>query len=214
LSIDVQRRILLHALDSMFPKINIEGHHAVEFMDARLINPSLYQLLFRRNVLQKWCTISKTWRCILQPLLYYPAVVTGYQELCELAGSSYELYETQEKEKGRMDTRKRDYNAYMNGRTQNTDHQVINEAPPAYVRRKFKKTKHIEELVLWMALKPKEDSSCHEARRWPQWYLTEYMRHELEELGVKKITIISPGSCMYLLAVPVKPQSPKANWWK
>lgn len=116
--------------------------------------------------------------------LYSPAVVTSMAQLNALSGYSYP--ERDQKKKGRQNP------MFHTGDFNPHDSQTN---IPCHSRRKKVgdwSGKRVKELVLIIANLPGMlDSNV--GPRFPEWYIQDWMRYDLEALGVERLTVLAPS---------------------
>jgi hypothetical protein len=150
--------------------------------DPRWLNPKLTALLVRRRELTMLATVSSSWRrCIVPVIARGPLVVTSMEDLNRWSGNEYPLCDLSR--------------PLWTQRTLGwKDRQAMDVQ---WARREKVKAKRavditVPHIICWNTILPwKRNSSYSEIlARWPQWYVQDYMRYDLQDLGVKRFGAI------------------------
>lgn len=156
----------------------------LDFSDPRFVNHNFFTLLDRRNVWRRLLRVNKLGHAFFAPKLYSPAVVTSMAQLNALSGYSYP--ERDQKKKGRQNP------MFHTGDFNPHDSQTN---IPCHAKRKKIgdwSGKEVKELVLIIANLPGMlDSNV--GPRFPEWYIQDWMRYDLEVLGVERLTVLAPS---------------------
>lgn len=156
----------------------------LDFSDPRFVNHNFFALLDRRNVWKRLMRVNKLGHAFFAPKLYSPAVVTSMAQLNALSGYSYP--ERDQKKKGRQNP------MFHTGDFNPHDSQT--NIPCHAKRKKIGEWsgKRVKELVLIIANLPGMlDSNV--GPRFPEWYIQDWMRYDLEALGVERLTVLAPS---------------------
>lgn len=157
----------------------------IDHSDPRFINPNFYTLLYRHRTLRMLLRVNRFIRALYEPKLTDPTVVTSMAQLNALSGYSYP--EQDQKRKGRQNPsfHTGDFNLY--------DSQTN---IPCHVKRKKVGNgsgKRARNLVLIIANLPGMLDANVGPPRFPEWYIQDWMRYDLEALGVEKLTVLAPS---------------------
>jgi hypothetical protein len=179
LSPELQHKIILEtaALSSM-TAAQI-GDYTCAVDDPRHLNKRLASHLFRRRELTNLATVNSFWRKCLQPLLSSgPRVIVSADELSELAGNEYQL-------DGKTIVRPViPYNAWHDSQPRD-----VRWPPRKRIKRSAKED--IPEIICWMTSIPWRRDNSEIGQRWPQWYIQDWMRYDLEDLKVEKLAAVA-----------------------
>ncbi|KAF8533956.1 hypothetical protein BDD12DRAFT_461164 [Trichophaea hybrida] len=179
LSPELRQKIILETAALSTMSAAQIGDYTATTEDPRMLNKRLVLHLYRRRTLTKLATVNSFWRKCLEPLLSSgPRVFVSSDELSELAGNEYRL-------DGK--TIDRPVMAYS----------VWNESQPKDARwpprKRVKKSakEDIPEIICWMTSIPWRRDNSEIGQRWPQWYILDWMRYDLEDLKVEKLAAVA-----------------------
>lgn len=167
----------------------------IECADPRFVNHNFCALLERRRALSRIYRTNRLTHAYFQPLLVSPAVVTSMHQLNALSGLSY--LEMDRKKKGKQPL------------SQNGDFNEFDGQTNIRTQAKRQKVRHgsgqrVRDLVLIIAGLPGGLLEYNSSVRFPPWYIEDFLRYDLEALGVEKLTVLVPAKCMlkpFLVAV-------------
>ena len=187
--------------------------------DPRHLNEALEALLCRRRRLTQLATVCRFWRSRLLPLLSAagPRVVVSADELSELAGNSYVL-------DGKTVDRPPPPPPAAHHPVRDPWNDFQPHPDPGYPRRRRIRRSAgrvrdgrlppvIPDVVCWMTNIPWRTDNSEIARRWPRWYMVDWMRHDLGDLKVEKLAVIAAyqGVCLLPFLVPAPSNMSASN---
>lgn len=156
----------------------------IDLNDPRFVNHNFFTLLDRRNVWRRLLRVNKLTYAFFQPKLTAPAVVTSMAQLNALSGYSYPEHD--QKKKGRQ-------NPFFHTGDFNPHDSQTNI--PCHTKRKRigdGPGKRVKDLVLIIANLPGM-LDANVGPRFPEWYIQDWMRYDLEALGAERLTVLAPS---------------------
>lgn len=197
LPLDLQENIVLETVARSTRSPAQVGDYTRSVCDPRLLNDGLEALLRRRRRLTQLATVCRFWRSCLLPLLSAPGprIVVSADELSALAGNSYVL------DGKTVDRPPPPPAAHHAARDLWNDFQPPLDPGCPRRRRIDRRARDardrdgrlppIPDVVCWMTSIPWRTDNSEIARRWPRWYIVDWMRRDLDDLKVEKLAVIA-----------------------